>query len=385
MKPTQRPALHRLFTLFLFTALCLQGIASAQGPALDAFIERQMQRAHVPGLAAGIVRDGELVWSSGYGYAHVKKRTPVTPDTIFMLASISKTITGTAVLQLHDDGILDLDADINTWLPFDVRHGRHPARKITARQLLTHTSGIRDDDAQYDAYSRGDSEISLHDFLREYLHPQGDQYHRRRNFAPWQPGKRYEYSNTGYALLGLLVESATGQDFNEFCKERLFAPLNMQHTSWRLADLPRARIAMPYAWRGGRYRAYGHYGYPDYPNGLLRTSVTHLARFAAMHLNDGTWQGERLLEPSTAQEMRRVQRPAIADDMGLSFFTEQRGGLRLVGHDGGDDGVSTQMWLSPERGLAVILLTNGDALANREEAALQRVLNRLIAVASSQP
>lgn len=365
--------------LILFVATSLAPAATAQSASLDNTIRREMHRAHVPGLAAGIVKDGELVWAKGYGHANLAREIPVTLDTLFNLASVSKTITATAAMQLAEKGILDLDADVNAYLPFTVRHPRFRNRPITTRQLLTHTAGIQDDwDILEAGYVRGgDSPVALGDFLEDYLDPAGRDY-KRSNFTNHAPGTRHEYSNVGYALLGYVVEAASGQPFDSWCNERIFAPLGMDETSWRLEGMRRARVAVPYGFRGGRYRPYGHYGYPDYPNGLLRSSVRELSRFVAAHLNAGSLDGERILLPRSARAMRTIQNPSIANDMGLGFFADTMGGLLMVGHDGGDDGVSTQMWFSRGAGIGVIVLTNGDADDDAESNALYRVLVRLI-------
>ncbi len=368
------------------SAFAILAVFVAAAPALpqvsaglDRFIEIRMQRAHVPGLAVGIVKDGKLVWSRGYGWADVERAIPATEDTLFMLASVSKAVTGTAVLQLYDAGLLDLDVDINAYLPFSVRNPHHPGKPITTRQLLTHTSSLRDDDDfLVNLYTDGDSATPLSVFLERYLHPSGRDYDPRRNFYRYAPGRRFNYSNTGYALLGFLAERVSHQPFETYCRDRLFTPLTMYRTSWRLADLDVSQVALPYGFRQGRYVAYGHYGYPDYPNGLLRSSVRELANFVIAHLRAGRFEGRRILKPATARSMRTVQQPALAEDMGLALFIDRYQGVKVAGHDGGDFGVSTQMWFSRPHGLGVILLTNGEAERPREDKALLQVLNRLI-------
>ena len=162
--PNRRPVAFVLATLIGLVA------ALPASAGLDRFIERQMERAHVPGLAAGIVKHGTLVWSRGYGWADVEGAVPATDDTLFMLASVSKTVTGTAVLTLHDAGKLDLDADVNRYLPFAVRNPNHRQKAITTRQLLTHSASLRDDDnLLFDLYTVGDAAMPLGQFLRRYL------------------------------------------------------------------------------------------------------------------------------------------------------------------------------------------------------------------------
>jgi CubicO group peptidase (beta-lactamase class C family) len=365
--------------VLVFVLLLTAGpVQAGTGPALNTFVKREMARAHVPGLAAGIVKDGELVWSHGYGWADIKGRVRASPDTLFMLASVSKTVTGTAVMQLVESGDLDLGADVNRYLPFTVRHPRHREKKITVQQLLTHTSGIRDHDPFLTGlYSQGDSPIPLGRFLERYLDPQGRDYNAQRNFYNHAPGQRFEYSNTGFALLGFLVETVSAEPFDTYCRDHIFEPLAMTETAWFLRDLDATKLATPYEYRRGRYVSYGQYGYPDYPNGQLRSSVRELARFLTAHIEAGRLDGQIILRPRSARAMRTVQHPEIASDTGLALFLDRIANLPVVGHDGGDYGASTQMWFSRPHRLGVILLTNGDALETREEQALQRILVRL--------
>ncbi len=144
---------------------------------LDGEIRALMRAARVPGLAACIVRRDGVAWAGGYGHANIAHGRRATPDTIFMLASISKTVMAVAVMQAVQDGLLDLDADVNDVLPFRVRNPRHPHHPITLRMLLTHTSSIRDDwPAIVPFYTHGDSAIPLGGYLRRYLDSNGDLY-----------------------------------------------------------------------------------------------------------------------------------------------------------------------------------------------------------------
>ena len=193
-----------------------------RGNDLDHDLRTMMRGDHVPGLAACIVEDGTVTWSHGYGHANLAHDRPATPDTIFMLASISKTVMAVAVMQAVEDGLLDLDADVNDALPFDVRNPRHPDTAITLRLLLTHTSSIRDDwPTIVPFYANGDSPIALGDYLRRYLKPDGDLYHAHRSYSAWLPGARYDYCNIAAALAGYLVESASGIPFDAWCDERI--------------------------------------------------------------------------------------------------------------------------------------------------------------------
>ena len=292
----------------------------SQPDSLSRFVAGQMRIAHVPGLAAALVRDGDVAWSAGFGWASIAHEVAVTPETVFMLASVSKTLTATALMQVKEEGLLGLDDDVNGLLPFPVRNPSRLDAPITPRMLLTHTASIRDTwSVLGSVYTHGDSPIPLGDFLRQYLTP-GGTYYRTSNFADEDPGTAYAYCNT--ALAGYLVESTIGVPFDRRSRQRIFEPLGMRETSWHLAGLPAHDVATPYAYvpSTGGYRPYGQYGYPDYPDGQLRTSAAQLARFLSAFVDYGRFRGTRILEHDTAAEMRRDQVPAIVRGQGLIWY-----------------------------------------------------------------
>ena len=351
---------------------------TARRDDLDEAIRSLMRDARVPGLAACVVRDGAIAWSRGYGHANLAHDRRATADGIFMLASISKTVMAVAVMQAVEDGWFGLDTDVNDVLPFAVRNPRHPDVAITVRMLLAHTSSVRDDwPTIMPFYSPGDSPIALGDYLRRYLTPDGDLYRAHRSYTAWLPGARYEYCNMAAALAGYLVEAASGTAFDDWCEDRIFTPLGMERTSWHLAGLDPTQVAMPYRYARGRFVPYGQYGYPDYPDGQLRTSARQLAHHLLAFMGRGAYAGGRILEAATVDEMRRVQFPGVATGQGLIWYRFGLHGMRLMGHNGGDNGVATQMYFRPADGVGVIALANGDWHFDGRGWPLQRIVARL--------
>ena len=360
-------------------------ISSASPAGLDAFVRAHMRIAHVPGLAACVVRGGDIVWAKGYGWADIARRRRVTSDTDFMLASVSKTVMATALMQLVQQGRVDLQADVDTYLPFRVRNPQHRGRPITPWMLLTHTSSIRDAWATLDAsYVRGDSPVPLASFVRSYFTP-GSRYWRPGDFYDFAPGHAYRYANMGATLAGYLVQAVTHKGFDRVCERTIFAPLGINTTSWHLSGLDPATVAMPYQYMRstGRYRPYGQYGYPDYPDGELRTSVSQLGRFLAAYMNGGSYQGVRILTSATVAEMLRPQIFPLAKGQGLIWYHDKIGSLKVVGHNGGDSGVATFMFFDPASGAGAIVLTNGDAWRNGEYRALQQVVGKLLSAGAT--
>jgi CubicO group peptidase (beta-lactamase class C family) len=355
------------------------GARTRSRTALDEFVLEQMRSGRLPGLSATVVRDGAVVWAGAYGWANIRAERRVRPDTPFMLASISKTVIATAVMQGVEDGIVDLHADVNDVLPFRVRLPDHPRRPITAWHLLTHTSGIRDRWSVWDdLYSEGDSTMPLGVFLRRYLEP-GGAYYRSNNFFSFAPGADYRYSNIGASLAAYVLEVAVGKPFDEWCEDRIFYPLGMGRTAWHLDDLPRREVAMPYRWSAARdrYVAYGQYGYPDYPDGQLRASASDVARHILMFMGGGTLDGVRVLQADTVREMRRSQAPEVVDGQGLIWYRTHHRGRTLIGHNGGDYGVATVAFYDPGAGTAVVVLGNGNWRQSGGRWPLMLIMNRL--------
>lgn len=315
------------------------------------------QTTSLPGMAVAVVgRDG-VIWSKGYGFANVEAGIPVTADTPFMLASITKVFTGTALMQVWEAAGIDLDAPVNDWLPFEVDNPHVDGELITLRHLATHTSGLLDNWEYYlGVYTPGDSPIALGDFLAGYLVAGGEWYDADANYADRMPGEAAVYSNVGAALAGYMVEMLTGTPLDDYADAHLFGPLGMTNTHWHLADFADpGLIAVPYV--SGTIPL-DHYGYPTWPDGQIRSSVNDMARFMAAILSGGEFDGARILQPATVDDMLRVQFPAVSSDQGWFWVVSPEDGT--AEHSGGDDGVSTSMVLNRDLGLGLVLLTNSD-------------------------
>jgi len=234
-------------------------LARYDSAGLDAFIRDIMTTEHLPGCAIWISKNGQVIWQQNYGYARLEDSMPVTNTTIWTLASISKTVTGTAIMQLWERGVFDLDDDVNDYLPFEVRNPRFKDIPITFRMLMTHTSSIRYNiTINGPLIIHGDSPIPLGEYLENYLAPHGI-YWQGWNYDVHAPGTNYEYSNVGICLLGYLVE-VMEDSFPVHCQDSIFKPLNMNKTSWFLADLNEQHLAMGYEWNGSQYDSTGLWG-----------------------------------------------------------------------------------------------------------------------------
>ena len=343
-------------TLLVLALVATQAQAQSE---LDNFITSHMATEHISGLSAVLVRDNAIVWYGNYGLADRDANIPVTDSTIFMLASASKTITATALMQLVEDGMIGLEDPANDHLPFTVVNPNHPDSVITVKQLLTHTASIADN---WDImpYTVGDPTTPLGDFLFDYLDASGANYDPLMNYNSFAPNSTYQYTNIGIALVGYLVETVSGMPFNTYCNQNIFAPLCMDNTGWFLSELDTTRIARPYSYSDGIYTDNGLYGYADYPDGMLRTTALSLAKFMYAHMNDGNFDGTQLLDPSTVATMRSQVVPAIDAGQGIVFYSFEDAYGTWWGHNGGDLGVSTNMFFDETTNTGLITLTNSD-------------------------
>lgn len=275
---------------------------------LDSFITATMSSSHIPGLSACILKEGELVWHNAYGYADVERKIPMTDSTLFWIASISKTITGTALMQLFEEGLFHLDDNVNNYLPPDLQvvNPSYPDNPITFKMILSHVSSINDNYTILEPlFVAGDSPISLFDFSRNYLVP-GGAYYTKTSYGAYHPASTFNYCNVATALLGCLVEALTDTAFEDYCHKHIFSPLSMNETSWFLANLDTSHIARQHEWTSSGYKSLPHRGYPFYPCGQLRTSSLQLARFLNVFMQKGKLGNIRILDSSTVALMTAI-------------------------------------------------------------------------------
>jgi CubicO group peptidase (beta-lactamase class C family) len=309
---------------------------------IDAWVEAYMHAHHIPGLGLGIYRAGRIVKAKGYGLADVELDVPVTPHTIFQSGSVGKQFTSAMVLLLARDGKLALDDPITKYLP----EGARAWKGITIRNLLTHTSGIQD-------YENADPPIV--DLRRDYTDAQ-----LARLFAKlplvFRPGTTWSYSNTGYVLLGIIIDRVTGAHWNVFLHDRVFGPLGM--TTARMIGLPDIipNRASGYVLDHGHLanQAWVSPTWEHTADGALYFTVLDLARW------DAGLSGDAFL---TAAEKREMWAPVhLADgtttSYGFGWEVRGRPGHRVVEHAGGWQGFSTHIVRYIDDSVTVAVLTN---------------------------
>lgn len=349
--------------LKMIVMLCIAWCMAFSQTNVDTFIENYMTAHHLPGISACVIKDGKVAWAKAYGLADVANNKPVTLNTIFMLASVSKTITGDALMNEWERGAFQLDDSINSILPWSVRNPNFPNVPITVRQLLTHTSSINDNWNIFDAYQvYGDSPYLLGDFMHDYLVPGSINYDSLQNFYNYSPGDSANYCNAAVALCGYLVKRLSNVSFNQYCIDSIFTPLCMDNTSWMLSGIAdTTMVARPYLYNNGAYEDQNLYGFPDFPDGQLRTTALSLAKFLLMNMQYGRFDNVRILDSSTVVNMRTAQYPLLDNGQGLIWYKYDWNGRVIWGHSGGYDGCGSEMWMDSAKNEGVIILCNRDA------------------------
>ena len=335
--------------------------------APDAYIREAMAKARIPGMAVGYAKDGIVHFAQGYGLADLDRKRRVTRDTVFPLASITKTVTALAIMRLYESGKLKLDDPVSPHFDFPVVNPHAPATAITFRHLLTHTSSISD--AKYyevDTRIYGhDSTISLRDHLTSFLAPDGKYYSADGCYAKEVPGAVWDYSNLGFALLGYLADRIGGQDGRDQITQQLFAPLGMRNSYWTMAAIPSRLRSTPYDFVEGRLTKVLPIALSDWPAGAIRASAADFIKLIAAVANGGTARGVRVLGKPAMDEMLTITQPKGLPEwiqgQGLGWSASRLGDKIYPEHWGGSTGIFTAAYLDPANRVGVLILTNATA------------------------
>lgn len=370
-----RTAILPLPLLVMFCA-CVFSFAQTE-KELEKDLRQIMADLKIPGLSVAVLARGHLLYMGSFGFANLESQQPMTPDTVLNIGSVSKLITATALMLLVEQGKIDLDKEVSVYLPFSVTHPSGKA--ITARRLLTHTAGILDGDAYAASYACGDPTVSLQAWLRGYLLPDGA-YYDASHFSKWEPGTAYQYSNVGYGVIGLMVEHVAQMPFASFTKKYIQEPLGMHHSGWYLADIDPKQHATPYwlevagepvdptdakllppgARTPGQLVPFCSYSFYNYPDGLYRTSMKDLVKFANATVPNPT--GTPLLTATTRAAIfqdQLAQTPSIKEKHGLGWsYTESRSFGHFWGHGGADPGVTARVLYRQDGDLTLIFFAN---------------------------
>jgi len=375
-----------LISLFPFyTAAQSQGVNKSPTfiSELDSSLNQIYQAQKYVALGACIIKNDEIVWQSSYGYSDLENKTPLKADDIIQIASLSKTVTATALMQLYERGLIQLDDDINNYIPIKVSNPNFPDKPITFRMLLTHTSSLEDvlsnglkvpKGVERPHGVNGDPDISLKDFTEELFVP-GGKYYSTEYFSKEEPGSKYSYSNFSFALIGYLAEQITKKDFSDYCKENIFIPLGMKDTGWMLRDIDSNRVIFGYGSLTANsiieYKKVKPFGVPDYPSGNLRTTLQDFSKFIRAFINKGSYNNYSLLKPETIELMLSPQgikniptRSFPITDIGLTWLLNDVDGKLLYNMNGFSGSGFTNAYFSTKEKTGIFYFFTGLTMKN---------------------
>ncbi|MEQ1354125.1 MAG: serine hydrolase domain-containing protein [Candidatus Acidiferrum sp.] len=316
---------------------------------IQAAVNEFLKSSSTPGIAVAVVLDGKTVWAGGFGKADLENSAPATPETLFRLASVSKPLTATAILQLVERGKLDLDTEVQTYCP------AFPKKEwpITSRQLLGHLGGIR----HYNPDGKGDVPD---DSARHFATMEESLTLFANDPLVSQPGTAFHYSTYGYTLLGCVLEGAAHEKYLDYTRANLFSLAGMAVTQ---ADSNVAIIPHRSRWyhreeKGPVQNAGVLDSSYKIPGGGFVSSAEDMARYEEAMLAD------KLVKRSTRDLLWTAQKTTDGKftEYGMGWGVSQRFGLNLYGHNGGQQGTSTSITLAPEKGAGIVVLANMDGV-----------------------
>jgi CubicO group peptidase (beta-lactamase class C family) len=340
----RRPPSHKLIWLAaLSLAIALPLAAQASDP-VDAYVNAEMERQHIPGLALLVARDGKTVRAQGYGFSNVELQVPVKPETVFQSGSVGKQFTATGIMMLVEEGKIGLDDPVTKYL----KDAPPSWNQVTIRELLSHTAGFTDYPKNFD-------------FRRDYTESQLLKMVEGIPLA-YPPATKWSYANLGYLTLGVVIHRVTGQFYGDFLQERIFQPLGM--TTTRIiseADIIPNRAA-------GYRLLKGELKNQEWVSPMLNTTADGALYFSILDLAkwDAALYTEKLLKRSSFEQMWTVTKlkngKPNSGDYGFGWGISNKNGHHVVEHNGGWQGFETHISRYVDDKLTVVVLTNlGDA------------------------
>ncbi len=342
----------------------------------DAFVDSLMQEFGVPGVAVAAIQDGEVVLAKGYGYRDREKGLPMTERTLLAIGSNSKSFTVTVLGMLVDEGRLEWDEPLRSYLPDFQLADERATYEMTPRDLVTHRSGLPRHDLLW--YGRSYGRYDLYERLR-YLEPS-------TTFRG-----RWQYQNLMFLTAGILAERLTGRTWEDLVRERIFEPLGMARSNLSVEDSRRTDDhALPYAWIEGEvvrvpFRNIDAVG----PAGSINSSVEEMIRYVQMHIDGGVFGGDTLISAEVSAEMQRphstvpgeIEYPELGyASYGLGLMVSAYRGWKVVSHGGGIDGFISAMAWMPRKRIGVVVLTNLSGFNPVPTVVQWNVFDRLLGV-----
>ncbi len=338
---------HKIIVFVIALIFCVS--SAAKGDVIDSYIETQMRNLHIPGISLAVVRSGRIIKTKGYGLANIEANSAATPKTVYEIGSMTKQFTATAVMMLVEEGKVKLDDKITKYFP-DMPQAWN---RITVRHLLSHTSGIQNHVAVPGYLNRFKTNLSFEttptreEILKEFF----------KLPSEFEPGETWAYDNTGYYLLGFVIEKASGKSYYQFLDERIFKPLGMNATRNTDTRPIVPNRASGYEWVNDKFE-----NRPPLLPTIAFSAGTILSTVEDMAKLDAALYTEKLLKKSSLEQMwtpAEINDGALASfDYGFGWFIDNYHGHRILQHAGGTPGFSSVIYRFTDDKLTIIVLSN---------------------------
>lgn len=346
-----------IILLTLFLTINVTGVFADE---VENDISALMEKYHAIGVSVSVVKGKQIVYSKSFGYKNREDLIPLQITDLFRIASVSKTVVATAIMQLAERRKLSLDDDVNRYLEFNIQNLKFPDTPITIKMLLSHRSSINDSQGR-DTFDRINSEKNPNYF---------------KCYCDYAPGEGYTYSNMNYNILGAIIENVSGERFDRYIKEHIMSPLGL-HGSFNGLELEPYLFVNPYYYRKNqdsifliknvyqpKRRELLNYkmGYNTTifsPPGGLIISIDDLAHYMVMHMYDGNIKGKQIIKSKSEHKMREVQTPKQQYALSLKHYKNILSDEEMIGQTGGMYGIHTAMIFHPKKKYGFVVFCNG--------------------------
>lgn len=366
------------FSLLFFSLLCSGSFAQTERTEAD--IKTIMKDLEVVGISVAVVKKNKIVYSHAFGLANIEANMPLSTDNLFRIASISKSFSATSIMQLVEAGKVSLDADFSDLVGFKVRNPNFPETPITLRMVMSHTSSVNDSQGYFNF-----------DVIKPETNPDW-----AKCYNQYEPGKGYEYCNLNYNMVGAVIERLSGERFDMYVRHHVLEPLNL-YGGYCVDSLDATRFAtlyeydsstrkftpspMAYTQRREELRNYifGQSTPVFSPTGGMKISAIDLAKVMMMHMNQGKYNGVRIISKKSAKTMQTKIAEEEGYGLAISNLDDLIPGLTMTGHTGSAYGLYSAMFFNRKKNFGIVVITNGcnPIYINGINAVLRKTINAL--------
>lgn len=356
MTTTMKKKLIYCISLMLFISVN----TFAQVENVDSAIQQILKEEKVVGLSIAVVKNNKIIYTNSFGKSNLESGAPLSNNNIFRIASISKSFSATAIMQLIEAGKLDLDEDVSNLVGFPIRHPKYPETIITLRLLMSHMSSINDSEGYF----------SL-DNINPAKNPNW-----QKCYNDYEPGKGYQYCNLNFNMIGTIIERTSGVRFDQYIKHHILDPLGL-YGGYCVDSLDKSKFANIYDYNADSAKfilspnAYAPrseeiirynmgYSTPIFsPTGGMKISATDLAKYMTMHMNYGVYKNGRIITRKSAKQMQTPYSNVENYGFALESTNTMIDGVQLIGHTGSAYGLFSAMFFDPKKKFGMVVISNG--------------------------